>query len=109
MKVLVLLSLSFLTACATNPAAGLYTEQRERNGTGLLPSSPSIGFQTVGHPNDAFTLIDSRTIRALRRIERDVPALGLTREQKLALWIGVGIVAAYLVTEWIEDEVAFFP
>lgn len=75
----------------------------------LAPAMPPIALNATDRPADFIQLIDTRAIRALRAASDDMAALDLTRERKIAMWVGVGVFSAYLITRWIEDNVAFFP
>ena len=104
------LTMCFLSACATNAVDGPLTAPPDVViGRSAAPAMPPLTFDTVGRHGDVIRLIDSRTIRALRAASSEIPTLDLTREQKIAIWVGVGVVSAYLITRWIEDNVAFFP
>jgi hypothetical protein len=54
-------------------------------------------------------LLDTRAIGQLRRSKMEQPGLSLMTGQRVALWVGVGVVVMFLVTDWMEDNVAFFP
>jgi hypothetical protein len=109
----VVLAALVLSACTASPRVGVTAFERvppSRVSSGML--SP-VSVAAVPLPGDTVTLLDSRVLRALRRAAADSAAdgeaLGLTRGQKVALWVGVTVVAAYLVADWLEDEVAFIP
>jgi hypothetical protein len=102
--------MGLLSACTTSGALEHLSVPREAaTRIAAPPVLQSPPFQATGYSPDKINLFDSRTIRALRRARTETPALALTREQKVAMWVGVTIVAVYLISEWIEDEVAFFP
>ena len=104
------LTMCFLSACATNAFDGPRTAPPEVvMGRSAAPAMPPLTFGTAGRHGDVIRLIDSRAIRALRAANNEISTLDLTREQKIAIWVGVGVVSAYLITHWIEDNVAFFP
>ena len=110
MRIPIPLMMSFVSACATNGLDGPRPVHPPVAMSGsTVPAIRTVEHNAATYPGDIVQLIDSRTIRALRAARNDIPTLDLTREQKIALWVGVGLVAAYLITDWIEDEVAFFP
>ena len=109
-KILPLLALSMLSACSTSPA--FIADHADGRFLTRVPAppAPTAGFGLVnGLPADTVTVLDSRAIRALRRSPEDAWAINLTSQKKIILWVGVGIVVAYIIAEEIEDEVAFFP
>ena len=65
---------------------------------------PPLTFGTASRHGDVIRLIDSRAIRALRAANNEISTLDLTREQKIAIWVGVGVVSAYLITRWIDGR-----
>ena len=104
------LTICFLSACATHTLDGPRTVPPDVvMNRSAAPAMPPLTFDTVGRRGDVIRLIDSRAIRALRAANSEISTLDLTREQKIAIWVGVGVVSAYLITRWIEDNVAFFP
>jgi hypothetical protein len=106
MRTMALLMLPILSACAVAPGAGPDALQREIDSASAVRAT---GFEVPGYRDDVVTLIDTRAIRALRRGEGDVPGLDLTKGQKVALWVTVGVAASFLMGKWLEDNVAFFP
>lgn len=110
MKVSVALAMGFLSACSAS--GSLEYRSAPREATTRIEAPPvfqSPPFQAADYSANTINLFDTRIIPALRRARSETPALALTREQKVAMWVGVTIVAVYLISEWIEDEVAFFP
>jgi hypothetical protein len=110
MRAGILLALIILSGCAAVPLQTTDRLPRAR----ALSASPGLATHTLeandrGYPDDVVTLIDSRTIRALRKHRKDIACLDLTHGQKVGMWVGVGVVAAYLVANWIEDNVVLFP
>jgi len=100
--------LAALTACSAVPAMGPRAVE-PRLIAGSPPAAPVLASGLHERRADAVTLFDSRLIRAARKASDEALMLNLTSGQKIVLWVGVGIVAAYLISEEIEDEVAFFP
>ena len=110
MKLAFALAMGLLSACSTSGPLEYRPAPREATTRiGARPAFQSSPFQATGYSADTINLFDTRAIQALRRARTETPALALTREQKVAMWVGVTIVAVYLISEWIEDEVAFFP
>lgn len=54
-------------------------------------------------------LLDTRVLREMRRSEAEQRGLSLMTGQKVALWVGVGVVVTILVGNYLENNVAFFP
>ena len=109
-KIAFALAMVLLSACSTS--GSLEYRSAPREATTRIEAPPvflASPFQASGYTADTINLFDTRVIQALRRARTETPALALTREQKVAMWVGVTIVAVYLISEWIEDEVAFFP
>ena len=107
MKTLLYPVLALLTGCAS-----MTDVERARGASSMARSAPieldlQAGAGGVREPE--LRLLDSRVIRSMLRKDPLDESLGLTHPQKLGIWIGVSVVGAYLISQWIEDNVAFFP
>lgn len=71
---------------------------------GHLPFSSVSEWPAPGKPN-AITILDTRTIRALRKHGNDY-ALNLSGAAKIGLWVGVGVGSLMLIDalDDAEDE-----
>lgn len=99
-----------LTACATtSPGPGVSLHAGSRLSAIVAPIQSTPSLQQLFRPEDAVTLIDSRSILALHRARGVARGLQLTDEQRLAVIIGASIVGVYLINEWLEDNLPLPP
>lgn len=106
MRSSLLLPLLLLTGCATvDPYGGIRVAGHDR-----IPA-PTFTYPTVLTDPfaDEVRLVDSRIIRAALRYDQPENAVFLNGPQKTAVIVVASVVGAYLISEWLEDEVAFFP
>lgn len=106
MKSLIPLGMLLFSGCAvmeSPDSARVPPYHRERV---IAFSRPINDFRPDRHE---IRLFDSRIIRELRKSDPYPNAVFLNGPQKTAIIVGATIVGVYLISEWIEDEVAFFP
>ena len=106
MKSLVPFCVLLLSGCAVMESADSNRVPPYHQEQVIAFSRPINDFRPDSHE---IRLFDSRVIRELRKSDPYRNAVFLYGPQKAAIIVGATIVAAYLISEWIEDEVAFFP
>jgi hypothetical protein len=106
MRTLVLGSVIMFGGCAAMESPESVRMQREHRVQIVVSSLPLNEMRPAA---DEIRLLDSRVIRALLRSDPYQNAVFLTGPQKTAIIVGASILGAYLINDWIEDEVAVFP
>jgi hypothetical protein len=100
------LCVSILSGCAALQAPESTRARDEPHEQTLALSWPGNALRPGA---DEIRLLDSRVLRELFKPGPYRNAVLLTGAQKKAIIIGSSVVGAYLIANWIEDEVAFFP
>lgn len=97
---------SLLGGCAAVEPQNNASIERPRP---IAISASSFPLHDAPRIRDEIRLIDTRVIRELRRPQPYQDALSLTDAQKKVLIIGGAIVGAYLISEWLEDNLPLPP
>lgn len=97
---------SLLGGCAAMEPQHNLSVERPRP---MAISAASFPVHDAPRIRDEIRLIDTRVIRKLRQPQPYQGALPLTDAQKKVVIIGGAIVGAYLISEWLEDNLPLPP